>query len=110
MGGGSNAAAALGVLGALSYARADEEEADEEGMRLIMAARIDPRGMISFFDTLDRLAGPGSPMLTYLSTHPATSDRRAALAAIADAAPADPLPLATGDLPWSDLVQRCRAE
>jgi hypothetical protein len=108
MGGGSDAAAVLGVLGALSYARADEEEADAEGMRLIMAAQIDPRGMIAFFDTLERVAGPGSPVLTYLSTHPATDARRAALSAMADAGPVTALPIATGELAWSDLVQRCR--
>jgi Zn-dependent protease with chaperone function len=108
MGGGSDAAAVLGVLGALSYARADEEEADEEGMRLVMAAQIDPRGMISFFDTLERITGSGSGMLTYLSTHPATSERRAALAAMAASAPEAPVPLATGGLAWGELAQRCR--
>jgi predicted Zn-dependent protease len=108
MGGGSDAAAVLGVLGALSYARADEEEADAEGMRLIMAARIDPHGMISFFDTLERITGPGSAMLAYLSTHPATAERRSTLAAMAEAAPATALPLSTGRLAWSELVQRCR--
>jgi len=107
MGGGSDAAAVLGVLGALSYARADEEEADEEGMRLIMAAEVDPRGMIAFFDTLERIAGPGSSMLTYLSTHPATDARRSTLSAIAAAAPSVSVPFSTGDLTWRDVAQRC---
>jgi Zn-dependent protease with chaperone function len=109
MGGGSDAAAVLGVLGALSYARADEEEADAEGMRLILAARVDPRGMISFFETLERLTGSSSGMLTYLSTHPATAERRAALAALADASPVAAEPISTGEIAWSELVQRCRA-
>jgi predicted Zn-dependent protease len=108
MGGGSDAAAVLGVLGALSYARADEEEADEAGMQLIMAANIDPRGMIAFFDTLERIAGPGSPMLTYLSTHPATDARRATLASMAAGAPSVSVPLPTGDSTWRDVAQRCR--
>jgi len=108
MGGGSDAAAVLGVLGALSYARADEEEADAEGMRLVIAAQIDPRGMIAFFDTLERITGPGSTVLTYLSTHPATAARRATLSAMADAAAVAPVPLTTNGLAWSELVQRCR--
>ena len=107
-GGAAQAAAVLGVLGALSYARADEEEADAEGMRLVMAARIDPGGMIAFFDTLERITGPGSAALTYLSTHPATATRRATLRAMADAAPVDAAPISTGDVAWSELVQRCR--
>jgi predicted Zn-dependent protease len=77
-------------------------------MRLIMAAQIDPRGMLAFFDTLERIAGPGSSMLTYLSTHPATEARRSTLASMADAGPVTALPIATGELAWSDLVQRCR--
>jgi Zn-dependent protease with chaperone function len=107
--GGGDAAAVLGVLGALSYARADEGEADREGMRLVMAARIDPRGMIAFFDTLERVTGSGSETISYLSTHPATSARRAALSAMAEAAPMANTPLDTGGLAWSELVQRCRA-
>jgi hypothetical protein len=107
MGGGSDAAAVLGVLGALSYARADEEEADAEGMRLIMAAQVDPRGMIAFFDTLARVAGPGSPMLTYLSTHPATDARRSTLASMAAEATHASVPFSTGDQPWSEVAQRC---
>ena len=107
MGGGSDAAAVLGVLGALSYARADEEEADEEGMRLIMAAQVDPRGMIAFFDTLARVAAPGSPMLTYLSTHPATDARRSTLASMAAEASYASVPFSTGDLTWSEVTQRC---
>jgi Zn-dependent protease with chaperone function len=109
MGGGGDAAAVLGVLGALSYARADEKEADEEGMRLIIAAQIDPRGMIGFLDTLERIAGPGSAMLSYLSTHPPTVERRAALTSIADAAPAAVVPLSAAGLAWSNLIQRCRS-
>jgi hypothetical protein len=108
MGGGSDAAAVLGVLGALSYARADEEEADAEGMRLIMAAQVDPRGMIAFFDTLASVAGPGSPMLTYLSTHPATDARRSTLASMAAEASYASVPFSTGDLPWSEVAERCR--
>jgi Zn-dependent protease with chaperone function len=108
-GGAGDAAAVLGVLGVLSYARDDEREADSEGMRLIMAASIDPRGMIAFFDTLERIVGPGSTALSYLSTHPATAERRSALVAMADASPVAAVPLATGGLEWSDLVQRCRA-
>jgi Zn-dependent protease with chaperone function len=107
--GGGDAAAVVGVLGALSYARADEEAADEEGMRLVMAARIDPRGMIAFFDTLERITGPGSTAISYLSTHPPTGARRLALSAMADAAPVAATPLDTGELAWSELVQRCRA-
>jgi predicted Zn-dependent protease len=108
-GGAGDAAAVLGVLGVLSYARDDEREADAEGMRLVMAAQIDPHGMIAFFDTLERIVGPGSTALSYLSTHPATAERRSALTAMADATPVTAVPLSTGGLAWSDLVQRCRA-
>jgi len=109
LGGGSDGSAALvGTLGALSYARGDESEADEEGMRLLLAAGVDPAGMISFFETLGQRAEEVPAALTYFSTHPATQERRARLTELAAEASAAPTPLAvSGD--WSEVRAGCRA-
>src|SRR5207244_2410003 len=40
------------VLGALRYSRQYEAEADVEGLRMLLAAGVDPEGMIAFFETL----------------------------------------------------------
>src|SRR6478736_5755650 len=45
------------TLGELRYSRRAEDEADVEGMKMLLAARIDPAGMIAFFDTIGREEG-----------------------------------------------------
>ncbi len=66
----------------LKHSRRHELEADDEGWRLLIAARLDPRGMIRFFERLEEAmaALPGvaelDGSLNFLSTHPLTSERR----------------------------------
>ncbi|MDK9718705.1 MAG: M48 family metallopeptidase [Trichlorobacter sp.] len=57
----------------LRFSRDAEREADAEGLRLLMAARISPEGMLRFYE---RLASEkrGSPP-AILSTHPASGER-----------------------------------
>jgi predicted Zn-dependent protease len=104
--GARDAAQAIGTLGALRYSRGDEEEADREGLRLLVAARLDPQGMIAFFDTLAASARDLPRGLTYLSTHPATGERRARLAALAAelSGPVERL----GPPNWTSIKSRCR--
>ncbi len=45
-------AQAASFLGGLAYSRVAEEEADREARKLLTAARISPRGLISFFERL----------------------------------------------------------
>jgi len=63
------------TLGRLNHSREAEAEADQEGIKILMAAGINPEGMISFFEKL-RDKGMDIPEpLMFLSTHPNTSDR-----------------------------------
>jgi predicted Zn-dependent protease len=107
MGGGAGSTALVGTLGALRYARGDESEADAEGMRLLLAAGVDPQGLISFFQTLGERAEEVPAALTYFSTHPATEERRARLMELSSAAANLPRPIS---LPaeWSDIRASCR--
>lgn len=107
-------AAAFGLnaannLGTLRYGRAHETEADEDGMRMILAAGIDPAGMIAFYELLAR-EGPELPgLLSYLSTHPATDERVQRLQGLA--AHAAPPRTALGSREkWQELRERCRVE
>jgi predicted Zn-dependent protease len=106
-GGGDGSAALVGTLGALRYARGDESEADQEGMRLLLAAGVDPRGMIDFFQTLGAQPEETPAALTYFSTHPATEERRARLTELAAEASAPPTPLAVPD-DWTAVRASCR--
>lgn len=66
------------------YSRDYEREADDIGWQSLVDARIDPQGMIDFFDTLlqkeqkatpDGLGDLAEKPLSILSTHPLTSER-----------------------------------
>ena len=65
--------AAKGAM--LANSRSDETEADEYGARYSSAAGYDPHGLVTFFEKLLQKQGSESKALTFLSDHPATSDR-----------------------------------
>ncbi|MDH4078203.1 MAG: M48 family metallopeptidase [Nitrospira sp.] len=63
----------LGVeLMTLKFGRAQETEADLSGLQLLHRAKIDPNGMITFFE---RLAEKDGSRVEWLSTHPMSSAR-----------------------------------
>ncbi|MEW6681646.1 MAG: M48 family metallopeptidase [Nitrospirota bacterium] len=96
-------------LGLLRYSRGNEDEADEAGMRMMVAAGIDPSGMIAFYEVLAR-EGPALPRsMQYLSTHPATADRVERIRHLADGAGPPRVSFGSPD-EWAALTQRCRAE
>ncbi len=70
-------------LVSLKHSRDDEREADAQGMVFLQNAKVDGKGMISFFKKLhqteeDVLGGAGKTInssLQFLSTHPLSSER-----------------------------------
>lgn len=71
------ATAALGGVAAMGYlntfSREAEHEADAFALRLMHRAGYDPRGLVSFFETLQGQKGGSAP--TFLSSHPPTPVR-----------------------------------
>lgn len=65
--------AATGAM--LRHSRQQEHEADEYGARYASRAGYDPRGLVGFFSTLRKQSGDTPRALTWLSTHPAHSER-----------------------------------
>ncbi|RYZ59297.1 MAG: M48 family metallopeptidase [Proteobacteria bacterium] len=58
------------------FSRKQERQADAKGVENLINARIDPRGMIRFFERIQKEAGPNaSGVSRFLSTHPLTSER-----------------------------------
>jgi len=71
------------TLGDLHYSRKAEDEADLEGFKMLVAARLDPGGLVSFFEKLQKKdLKVNQEFLKYLSTHPLTGERIARLKGI----------------------------
>jgi beta-barrel assembly-enhancing protease len=62
-------------LNGLSYSRSLEQEADEDGMKLMLANHVDAQGMILLLEHLKDAAGDIPESVSFLSNHPLTSER-----------------------------------
>lgn len=76
--GGGQIGEAAAQLQVLSFERDQESEADRKGLTLLKEAKIDPKGMITFFDRLSKKEGTS---IALLSSHPGSADRAEALRA-----------------------------
>ena len=90
----------------LSYSRSAEEEADADGMRLLHSAGIDPRGMLTFFETViaDEVHLPRAAR--YLTTHPAPEERLARFARMLPSGGPPPTPAMSAEQ-WLALRAVC---
>lgn len=75
--GGTAVAEGMKHLAELGFSREAEREADEEGLRRLVAARIDPQGMVRFFELLEKERQLTPPQ--FFSTHPSNAERITAL-------------------------------
>lgn len=77
-------------LAGLQFSRSQESAADEGGYARLLAARIDPHGMASFFEKLGKEQAGMPGALSLLSTHPDSAERAQAIQARLQAAPGLP--------------------
>ena len=93
-------------LGSLRYQRNDERDADREGLRVLAASGISPRGLSDFLTRLDAGGSQSRPLVRYLSTHPSSASRLAMLAQVSgSASPTDPPLLSPAE--WAALTAPC---
>lgn len=95
----------LAIIGVLNtFSREAEEEADAFAVKVLPVAGWDPRGLVSFFVTLNKEGGGPRPP-AFLSSHPATENRIAATSALIRA---DKLPegLRKSDGGKLEIIQR----
>ncbi len=104
-----SAASIVTSLGALRYRRNDESEADREGLRLLEAAQIDPAGMVSFMRTLEDKGVRAPRFVSYLLSHPQTTDRVRQLEALARERRSVSRPLMDAES-WARVRKICSAD
>ncbi|WP_018342894.1 M48 family metallopeptidase [Cytophaga aurantiaca] len=63
------------MFNSLTYSRSLEEEADTEGLKVLYDNKIDQRGFIYLFETLQKESDDGIGAIELISTHPLTEDR-----------------------------------
>jgi predicted Zn-dependent protease len=109
--GDANGAMAFGLesagsLGMLRYSRKNEEEADAKGMQLLLAAGIDPRGMIAFYEKLKKQEKKAN-LPEYLSSHPSMAKRIEQLKSLASLSRKRPTKL-LADHDWAQIKGICQ--
>lgn len=57
------------------YSRDFEREADDFGLAYLVEAKVDPQGLVSFFEKLKKIEPSMPKSLSLLNTHPATEER-----------------------------------
>jgi predicted Zn-dependent protease len=98
------------VVAALGYTRQAEAEADAEGVRMLLAAGIDPTAMVAFYERVLRPldASESGGLWRYFRTHPSVDDRSAALRAhIRAAAGPGPYAALLPDVAWREVKRIC---
>lgn len=95
-GGGNGSGAAMAVASAagqaamLSYSRSDESDADQFGIRYLVDAGYNPKGLSGAFSKIQELSyGRGANFPEYLSTHPDLTARLATMASRIQSMPAE---------------------
>jgi predicted Zn-dependent protease len=94
------------TLATLAHHRDEELEADAEGLTLMRAAQIDPRGMVTMFEKFAKLEGDMPSGVSYLSTHPATKDRIERLKKLIEETPGPSRPIEL-DVHWARVKAPC---
>mgnify|MGYP001175601700 CR=1 FL=1 len=90
------------MLAQMRFSREHELEADEAGLQMLLAGRIDPAGMIAFFEAVRKQEGQMATTLSFVSTHPQTEVRIARLKRLIAAHPASSQKLLP-NYSWEDI-------
>jgi len=85
-----------------AHSREAESAADDMAFNLLTKAGIRRDGMVSFFERIEKMEGESPKILKYLSTHPATGERKKAAEASSGSGEA-----ALSDKDWQALKKIC---
>lgn len=96
------------MLAQMRFSRQHELEADEAGLKMLLAGKIDPTGMIAFFEAVRKEEGQMPTALSYVSSHPQTEVRIARLKSLIAASAANSQKLLP-EYSWDDIKKICPA-
>jgi predicted Zn-dependent protease len=96
------------MLAQMRFGRQHESEADEAGLKMLLAAQVDPAGMIAFFEAVKKAEGKLPAVAAYVSTHPQTEKRIARLKTLS-AGVGEKSKKLLADYPWDDIKKLCPA-
>ena len=97
------------TLGMLRYSRQKEEEADREAIKMLIASGINPRGILTFFETVQKESEKSLKLPSYLSTHPDLEERIKRLKTLTANAPIPTIGLLPG-YDWRNLTNICPSQ
>lgn len=109
-GGDAGGAAGIGSmisLANLAHHRDAEASADRGGLDRMIAAGVDPEGMVEIFRKFQEMEGEGADAFVYFSTHPSTSERIEYLETAAAEAEVETKPLLPS-VNWRRVRRACR--
>ena len=96
------------MLAQMRFSRAHESEADEAGLKMLLASHIDPAGMIAFFEAVRKEEGQMPSALSFIASHPHTEVRIARLKSLIAGATVSSQKLLP-DYSWEDIKKLCPA-
>jgi predicted Zn-dependent protease len=96
------------TLAMLNYSRQDEEAADDGGMKMLIAANLDPEAMIHFFEIMKE-KNLNLKMPQYISTHPDLDERisRLKTTIVRERAGRHVYTRLSSDNNWNQIKKRC---
>lgn len=97
------------TMGMMRYSRNHEQEADREGLQLLVDAGMDPQGMVEFFSLLQKKYPDLPNMMKYISSHPNTQTRIDDLEQMIQPLSPSPSPLLP-EVDWKEVRKVCKMQ
>jgi predicted Zn-dependent protease len=96
-----------GYFALLKNSRRAEREADEEGLKMLLEAGIDPGGMVAFFEGMKEREDTIPGIFKYFSSHPGTQGRIRHLKTLLAQARQGTANNLIGDGAWNTIKKSC---
>lgn len=94
------------TMGLMRYSRHAEAEADRLGLELLQRAKINPAGMVRFFEKLSKKGGAGLEKFKFIMSHPLPVERMKVLRELAASSTSEHVKLLP-NVNWNRIKNLC---